>query len=442
MARTKDQQRTERIVNVLEDAFSDLMAADPHAFRLKFRKMAADPFAFYRGSACLFFADQNSGDDPWNSKQTSRVWIHGDLHAENFGTYMNSDGVLVFDVNDFDEAYLGPFTWDLLRFVASIGLMFRAKAFPDEAIRALATRYLEAYADQVAHYVDGDDDEDFALRLDNTHGAVHDALQTARASSRSRRLDSMTQVVDTHRRFSAKTGIRRLDAEEHFKVMQAFQEYLETVPEDRRRSHSHTGFYHVKDVVGRSGFGIGSAGLPAYNVLIEGHDQALENDIVLSMKQGNVPALSRVRGDPKADEYFHHEGHRTVVSQRALQVHADPLLGWCSIDGVGFVVDELSPYEADLDWGDLTEPDEVGPVLDDLGRATAKTHCASDQDSDESLITFQTEKAIAKVLSGRRDDLIADLVERGMAYTDQARTDHELFVDVFRENRIGGVSAT
>ena len=55
--------------------------------------------------------------------RTSRVWIHGDLHAENFGTYMNSEGVLVFDVNDFDEAYLGHFTWDLRRFVASLALM-------------------------------------------------------------------------------------------------------------------------------------------------------------------------------------------------------------------------------------------------------------------------------------------------------------------------------
>ena len=48
------------------------------------------------------------------------------------------------------------------------------------------------------------------------------------------------------------------------------------------------------DVAGRSGFGIGSAGLPAYNLLIEGRTQALENDVVLSMKQGNVAAPSRV----------------------------------------------------------------------------------------------------------------------------------------------------
>ena len=91
------------------------MAIDPAAFRRKFRKMAASPFAFYRGSAALFYADQlgDFADDRFLDERTSRVWIHGDLHAENFGTYMNASGQLVFNVNDFDEAYVGPFTWDL-----------------------------------------------------------------------------------------------------------------------------------------------------------------------------------------------------------------------------------------------------------------------------------------------------------------------------------------
>ena len=115
--------RSAQIVETLVDAFSDLMAADPAAFRTKFRKMAADPFAFYRGSACLFYADVADLDDPWADERTSRVWIQGDLHAENFGTYMDGDGVLVFDVNDFDEAYVGHFTWDLRRFAASMALL-------------------------------------------------------------------------------------------------------------------------------------------------------------------------------------------------------------------------------------------------------------------------------------------------------------------------------
>ena len=81
----------QQIVDVLVDAFSDLMAADADAFRTKFRKMAADPFAFYRGSACLFYADMATLEDRWSDERTSRVWIQGDLHAENFGTYMDGD---------------------------------------------------------------------------------------------------------------------------------------------------------------------------------------------------------------------------------------------------------------------------------------------------------------------------------------------------------------
>ena len=90
--------------------------------------MAADPFAFYRGSACVFYADVAAREDRWADERTSRVWIQGDLHAENFGTYMDGAGVLIFDVNDFDEAYVGHFTWDLQRFAASVALMCWQKA--------------------------------------------------------------------------------------------------------------------------------------------------------------------------------------------------------------------------------------------------------------------------------------------------------------------------
>ncbi|PRC60099.1 DUF2252 domain-containing protein, partial [Mycobacterium sp. ITM-2017-0098] len=85
-------------------------------------------------------------------------------------------------------------------------------------------------------------------------------------------------------------------------------------------------------------------------------------------KQGNVAAPSRVVDDREVHEYFTHHGHRTAVSQRALQAHADPLPGYTDIDDVGFVVSELSPYEADLDWSELTEPDELAEVIEQLGQ--------------------------------------------------------------------------
>src|SRR3954449_9253010 len=96
-----DSARQEHIVAVLVDAFEHLIERDPRAFRGKFRKMAADPFAFYRGSAPLFYSDVDRLEDEGVDGGPARVWIQGDLHAENYGTYMDSAGGLVFDVNVF-----------------------------------------------------------------------------------------------------------------------------------------------------------------------------------------------------------------------------------------------------------------------------------------------------------------------------------------------------
>src|SRR6187200_702531 len=171
-----DSERQDHIVAVLVDAFEDLIERDPRAFRGKFRKMAADPFAFYRGSAPLFYSDVERLDDPWVDDATSRVWIQGDLHAENYGTYMDSAGVLVFDVNDFDEAYLGHYTWDLQRMAASLALLGYSKALSDETIREMTETYARAYLDQVRAFHEGDKDEEFRLTLENTDGALHAVL--------------------------------------------------------------------------------------------------------------------------------------------------------------------------------------------------------------------------------------------------------------------------
>ena len=432
--------RQQQIIDTLDDAFRDLMLAAPSAFRTKFRKMAADPFAFYRGSASLFYADMAADTDRWADERTARIWIHGDLHAENFGTYMNSHGVLVFDVNDFDEAYIGHFSWDVRRFVASLALLGWQKALPENDVRDLGRDYLQAYVDQVQTYVHGARDSEFALRLDNTEGALHKVLHNARRASRLAMLDALTLVDADDRRFIDSSTTRRLDSRERATVVDAFTRYLDTIPKSKLQRHEE--FYAVKDVVGKTGFGIGSAGLPAYNVLIEGHNQAFENDVVLTMKQANVPAVSRVVDRPRIQAYFEHEGHRTAVSQRALQVHSDPFLGYTEIDGVGYVVDELSPYETDLEWDDLTEPGEMAPVVTQLGRATAKIHCVSDVDSEQGLVSFQTENAITDVIGDNPREFIDDILMFGVAYADRVREDHALFVDAFRAGRIGGVAAT
>ncbi|WP_184676117.1 DUF2252 domain-containing protein [Saccharothrix violaceirubra] len=417
------------------------MSADPGAFRHKFRKMAADPFAFYRGSACLFYADMADEPDDWTDERTSRIWVQGDLHAQNFGTYMDSEGTLVFDVNDFDEAYLGSYTWDLRRFVASLALLGWHKAFPDDTIAHLVRTYVKAYVAQVRKFAEHPGDELFSLRLDNTTGLLHRVLCRARLARRVDLLAEKTTIVDHDRRFRLdRSGTHELDAATRDRVRDAFDRYLDTIPSGKRSTRSLS--YAVKDMVGRSGFGIGSAGLHAYNVLVEGRTQALENDVVLSMKQANVAAPSRIVHDDRIRSYFTDHGHRTAVSQRALQAHSDPWLGHTSIDGVGYVVAELSPYEADLDWSDLTEPADMLPVLEHLGHATAKMHCVSDEDSDQTLVDFQCEEAIAAVVGGRDEEFTEDLVAFAHRYAARTRTDHSLFVDAFRSGHINGLSAT
>ncbi|MFI9105206.1 DUF2252 domain-containing protein [Streptomyces fildesensis] len=436
IAHITDEQRGAKILDVFGTAFGELLAADPAAFRVKFRKMAASAFAFYRGTACLFYSDLEDGKDngPYVNKRTGRVWIHGDLHAENFGTYMDANGRLVFNVNDFDEAYVGPFTWDLKRFAASVALIGYTKALGDDTISGLVRSYAAAYRDRIREL--SKDESLPPLTLDSAQGPLLGALRHARSQTRFGLLDSMTEVRDWDRRFRPGGGAIELDQATREKVLAAFGAYLETLPEASLvRPDSH----RVKDVVGRRGIGIGSAGLPSYNLLLEGTTDALENDVVIYMKQGQTPAVSRHITDPAVRGYFRHEGHRTVISQRALQAHADPWLGWTELDGVGQLVAEVSPYAVDLDWSDLDDPAQIEAVVADLGRATAAMHAAADDESGHSLVPFSTEDAIDEAIGQDEEGFATMLVDFAHAYGARARADHQIFVDLFRNGRIPGL---
>jgi uncharacterized protein (DUF2252 family) len=435
-----DEQRGEEILAVFGTAFGQLLAADPAAFQVKFRKMAASAFAFYRGTAALFYSDlerERSGaraSGPFLDERTSRVWIHGDLHAENFGTYMDANGRLIFNVNDFDEAYIGPFTWDLKRFAASVALIGYTKALSDEQITELVEIYAGAYRERIRALATGaKNDEVPPFTLDTAEGPLLNVLRSARSLTRFGLLDSMTEIRDYERRFASGGGSVELDAATRYKILAAFDGYLETLPES---SLTRPDSYRVKDVVGRRGIGIGSAGLPSYNILLEGNSDALENDVVIYVKQAQVPAVSRHITDVAVRDYFQHEGHRTVISQRALQAHADPWLGWTELDGAGQLVAEISPYAVDLDWSDLDDPEEIAAVVADLGRATATMHAAADDESGHSLVPFSTERAIDAAIAGDEDGFAGLLVDFAHSYGARARADHQIFVDLFRNGRL------
>ena len=433
-----DSQRQDQIIEAFTSSFGEMMKKDPSAWRTKFRKMSITPFAFYRGSASLFFKDMARENNPaFLNEKTSRVWIHGDLHASNFGTYMNSKGLLVFDVNDFDEAFVGPFTWDLKRLAASITLIGYQKALSDEEIQEIIQRLMKSYVDKVAAFAAGESTSSFALTLENTTGILKDVLLEARLQSRIKFLDIFTEIKDYDRQFRmGKYNFPIKTKREKTKVINAFKRYMKSIPARKLQNHMN---YQIKDVVETRGVGIGSAGYEIYTFLLEGPNQALENDIIISMKQGQVPSASRVIQDESIHNYFKHNGHRTVLSQRALQAHSDPWLGYSDLNGIGRFVTELSPYETDLDWGEVDELEDILELVEYLGKAVAKIHCVSDEDSDQTLVPFSIEEEIHAVLKGQEKEFVDYMVNFGQRYGAQVREDYQLFVDAFRNHAIAGL---
>jgi uncharacterized protein (DUF2252 family) len=354
---------------------------------------------------------------------------------------MDANGRLVFNLNDFDEAYVGPFTWDLKRLAASLALLGYAKALSDGQITHLVRIFAAAYRERIHALATGArHDELPPFTLDTAEGALLGALREARAMTRFGLLESMTEIREYERRFAPGGGSIELDAATRYKVLAAFDGYLETLPE---ASLVRPDSYRVKDVVGRRGIGIGSAGLPSYNILLEGHSDALENDVVIYLKQAQTPAVSRHVKDAAVRDYFLHEGHRTVISQRALQAHADPWLGWTEIeDGgrrTGQLVAEVSPYAVDLDWSDIDDPQDIAATVADLGRATAAMHAAADDSSGHSLVPFSTERAIDAAIAADEEGFPELLVDFAHGYGARARADHQIFVDLFRNGRIPGL---
>ncbi|MEV7227467.1 DUF2252 domain-containing protein [Polymorphospora sp. NPDC051019] len=433
------EQRAERLVEVLIAEFGELIALDPAAFRRKFRKMAASPFAFYRGSASVFYADLTGdfADDRFLDGRTSRVWIHGDLHAENFGTYMNSSGELVFNVNDFDEAYVGPFSWDLKRFVASVALIGYAKALSDDVITDLVTRFATSYLTELRAIATGGDDAIGSITLANADGVLRTVLQQARLNTRVDLLREQTTIDNYERRFAIGDGVFEIDDETWEQVAYAYHRYLGTLPASGATLRPVA--THIKDIVLRKGVGIGSAGLPSYNLLLEGSTQALENDVIIYMKQAQVPAVARHIDDERVRGYFRHQGHRTAESQRALQAHADPWVGFTELGGVGQLVAEVSPYAADLDWADVNEPEDLAAVVADLGRAVARMHSVADDESSHDLVDYSTEEAIVAAVDKDEAVFVPHLVEFAHSYGLRAREDHQIFVDLFRNGRFPGL---
>ena len=259
------------------------------------------------------------------------------------------------------------------RLIASINLICYSKGFSDREIEHILIVFVEEYLKQVYHFCKNAKDH-FALTLRNTSGKIKKLLNEARIKSHVAHLDSMTCIENYDRRFIRSKHIQDVDDNLRDSLMRAFQKYLETIPENKKIAErglsSAQLTYRIKDIVARSSPGIGSAGKISYSFLIEGRSETLENDVVLYMKPAQRSAISYVVQHPVLDEYFKHDGLRTVLCSYAMQASTPKWLGYTTLGSIPCLVDAVEAHSEDLDWSDVTDFKEIVEVVQYLGKAT------------------------------------------------------------------------
>ena len=114
---------------------------------IRYGRMAASPWSFYRGAAAVMASDLASRP---NTGLT--VQLCGDAHLLNFGLWATPERQLSFDLRDFDETLPGPFEWDVSRLVASVVVLARENGLTESVADRAVADCLRAYRQRIARY--------------------------------------------------------------------------------------------------------------------------------------------------------------------------------------------------------------------------------------------------------------------------------------------------
>ncbi|MFN8164158.1 MAG: DUF2252 domain-containing protein [Solirubrobacterales bacterium] len=408
----------------------------PELVPLRYGRMTASPFTFYRGAAYLMAADL--AGLPRTGLETQ---LCGDAHLSNFGTFAAPDRSLVFDCNDFDETLPGPFEWDVKRLVASFAIAGRDRGFKkrdrEGVNREVGRTYREAMR---AHAGECNLDVWYSrIDIDEVLAGVAEAgtkkqlkraektIAKARSKDSLRAFGKLTESVDGELRIRNDPPVIVpihvvFDAKHHKRVDEALRtiirSYRSTLSGDRR--HLLEQFRYVD--AARKVVGVGSVGTRAWIMLMLGRDNA--DPLFLQFKEAEASVLEPFLGD---SEYEQH-GQRVVEGQRLMQAAGDIMLGWVRTSGIdGIERDYYVRQLWDAKGSALIEkmnPTAMAYYAGVCGRTLARAH-ARGGDS----------VAIAAYLGGGDafDRALADFAE---AYADQNERDYAVVEEAIASGRI------
>jgi len=338
----------------------DLKRVGPRwLFAHKCERMAATPFDFLRGSAPLFYAALRRAPGLAAGPE-GNGWLTGDLHLENFGVYRpqsladeaRADAV-VFDVNDFDDAFVGPQRLDVLRLLTSTILTARSWGLPALGIRAAAEALLDGVLAGRATGVAGRAPE-----------AVRALLQRAAGRTRKQLLDARTEITPHGRRFVRGARYRSLGTSLKREAAAAFAAYVEALPASVRGHHPEA--WKVLDVAFRIA-GTGSLGVLRIAVLVAGKGGE-DGGWIFDMKEEDEPsgwAFATGNAGPGAG--------RVLKALRKCLASPPRMAGTAEVARKSLLVRRLMPQEDRLSL-DRLDPAQREPVLHYLGGLTGALH--------------------------------------------------------------------
>lgn len=331
---------------------------------VKFEKLAASRYSFFRGTCLLFYRDM-AGEDAL----MPTVLALGDVHPENFGIMPSADNVPIFGVNDFDEAYYAPFTWDLKRGATGflVGAAEEGGLGPKRSRRA-TRRFVEGYVEGITEFARHGREADHQIRRDNAPELVRRLFDAADTRRRDWLVDDYHDEYGSGFRASRKlvpVTARRAEFQEVVDRLAAGVE----VPE-------RAGAMRVKDVAVRKGQGTASLGLDRYYVLVEGPRADATDDLIIEFKQARRSALDGLV--PPSDYRVDGAAERIAHAQSVQLVNGDVFYGSVEFDGLSFMSRERAPFRESIDVGELSkkEWDEYARIC---GRSLAHVHSLSDE---------------------------------------------------------------
>jgi uncharacterized protein (DUF2252 family) len=393
---------------------------------IRYGRMMASPFAFYRGSASIMASDLSHTPNSGFNLQ-----ICGDCHLLNFGGFATPERQLVFDINDFDETSLAPWEWDVKRLTTSMVIAGQSNSFKAADNREAAWLAAQSYREHMAEFsqlpvlaawyetidldevLDNSPDKGMAKFYRKKLNAALEQSSREKEFAKLAHADSLpARIIDHPPLIYHLSGMQ--DQEFRDVAERTFADYKKSLP---LSLHLLLDRYQVDDVAFKV-VGVGSVGTMCGIMLLMSNTEPL----FLQFKEARQSVLEPYAGTSQ----FANAGHRVVAGQRLMQAASDMFLGWATGAGEGkrpFYMRQLRDAKI-KPVVELMKPLNLRGYARLCGRALARSHARS---GDALVLTSYMGK------SNAFEDALADFA---VAYAKQNEQDYQAMVEAVRDGRI------